>query len=698
MKTRINKYGWLLACLLMIASGSLFTACSDDDNETPVAPEPIGDPKLEVLNDIHSFSFSSAGNAAKVLLFNCNRDWHIEMTGDSTDLSWLTVFDRSGKAGDSTRVWVAAAENDSTDARRASFNLVSGDLIESFEIYQAQHDAVVITDPHAYENLSADEHIIPIEFASNIDDYEVTVSSNASRWCTQTVDPNATRAMISHTVWFKVAANDKFDMRNATITIQSKSNKTATASMYLFQLGQAKPTIKVNNLSDFSSLTAGARTIEVIPTTTNVASVKDQLTVDIPSADRDWITFEPNAAGTGFLIHIDANEAGARTSNIAIAALADHNVKCEIPVKQAAAAGVTVTITNKDQLKSALSKKGGTLTVKVSAPDNNWNAKITDEEGNNVSWVKIASKISNMVIVTFDENRPLHSRKAIVKVFPSGNEAKADKITLTQSAGTCIPVEGGLKNTLDKLVESGYFTSLQDITRLELSGNLTDGDWNLLKQMLIASKGYSLNTIDLTEVTNTTMPAQAFRNCDQLVNISFPKTVKSLPRNVCMSCGNLRTAKINEGTEVVEHEAFNGCSKLSEIWIPSTMTYLYARSFQNCKAVTKIHFQCMPLQLYRVVYDASDPKNFQHVFQGANPSTATLYVPTNYVSYYRNPDVKHVAAGFNMKTYLSGLDQADFLSTAGRKVQDYVGTGGSLQSYFMWTNASTKIHEEDSWE
>lgn len=65
------KYIGLTGCLV----ASLLTACGDDETG-PEVVTPL-EPKLEIVNEASTFSFSSAGNSAQVLTFNANQDWHI---------------------------------------------------------------------------------------------------------------------------------------------------------------------------------------------------------------------------------------------------------------------------------------------------------------------------------------------------------------------------------------------------------------------------------------------------------------------------------------------------------------------------------------------------------------------------------------------------------------------------------------------
>lgn len=65
------KYIGLTGCLV----ASLLTACGDDETG-PEVVTPL-EPKLEIVNEASTFSFSSAGNSAQVTDIQCQPCWHI---------------------------------------------------------------------------------------------------------------------------------------------------------------------------------------------------------------------------------------------------------------------------------------------------------------------------------------------------------------------------------------------------------------------------------------------------------------------------------------------------------------------------------------------------------------------------------------------------------------------------------------------
>lgn len=695
----------LMLGLAIMGTMPMLVSCSSDDDEA--TPAPVEDPKFEItsedLLDPPTFSFAAEGQKAMHLDFNINQPWkiHIVNNQEGADYSWLTLFDREGIGNGNTKVWIAADQNDTYEARRAEFTLSCGNIIKTFFVYQAQKDAILVTDPKAYMNLASDEQVLPIQFKTNVDAYKVEVSDKS--WMEQVDEPKAdgTRAMYDETIYVKVNANNKFDTRGGKITISDTESGQTKAEIQVIQYGLAKPTILVNNAAEFQNMTAAAHDVELNLSTTNVESVCDQLTVDIPATDSTWVRFVPNADSTGYVMKIAENTGGVRKTSVNVCAKSDHTTKFAMEISQDAAEGVLCTITNKDALKqTSLDKLGGALVVKYTTETDNWDCKVVDENGQEISWMKVINKkVPGQLILSYDANDNLWNRTATIKIFPAGNEAKADEVTVLQAKGTCVSIEGSLDATLQKLVQLGVFENVADITSLELKGELSSADWTLLKTMLTSGKGYNLNTINLEQVTNEKMAANQFNGCTQLKSIVFPAAMREMGERVCQGCTALNRAKFPEGVEYVANHTFNSCTVLQEVWIPSTMGYLYGSSFEKCTGLKKIHLQCLPLQVTQVARSTTQPKVGSEVFMNTSnrQKSCTLYVPNSYIPYYKNPDPQHVANS-HLADYLKNLTSDSDEWKNGTAAFDWKPGTAALKSQFGWTNAATKIVAEESWD
>lgn len=702
------KYIGLTGCLV----ASLLTACGDDETG-PEVVTPL-EPKLEIVNEASTFSFSSAGNSAQVLTFNANQDWHIVLDdSEGVDNSWVVLFEREGTAGEGNKVWVAAAENVEPDARRANFSLVSGGFKFDFVIYQAQKDAVVITDPKAYENLDAGEHIISVEFGINTGEYKVkfTYPNESTNWIIPTDERPAgepeTRAMENHTLYFKVLANEKFDIRRGTIEISAKDNDNVKATMNIFQTGLPKPVITVENKAAFENLSSKDNVIPLKYKATSIKGLGD-LTIDIDKNDQDWISFEPSEDNSTYLISVKENTGGERTATIALCAAADKKVRDEFTVTQIQAGDVELVISNKNDFRTSLDKLGSAATVKYSVrstltdPKNEILVDIVypEESGYTAEngWLHLANNaMPERVIFTYDVNKVLRERQATVYIYRKGFESKKDYMVIRQAAATQVEIQapGGLMNLLQSFISDGIYKDWASITSLELKGRLNDTDLNLLKSMMTAGKGYNLKNLDMAEVTNATLKNGVFNGCNLLEKIVFPKGLEYVPREACRNCSKMRSVVVNEGPVYIGRHAF-GNSVVSEAWFPSTITYVYGYVFDNVTTLKTLHLKSLPFQCKEVARSDADegatqPTSWSTVFK-AFPST--VYVPMEYLEYYKNPDPKHVVS-MHFQDLLNTLTSESEEWTKGPKVQQpYLKANSSLKSNFTWGSSATTIMGE----
>ncbi|MCS2899556.1 leucine-rich repeat domain-containing protein [Bacteroides thetaiotaomicron] len=303
------------------------------------------------------------------------------------------------------------------------------------------------------------------------------------------------------------------------------------------------------------------------------------------------------------------------------------------------------------------------------------------------------------VIFTYDVNKVLRERQATVYIYRKGYENKKDYMVIRQAAATQIeiPAPGGLTNVLQSLIDDEIYKDWESITSLELKGRLNDTDLNLLKNMMTAGKGYNLKTLDMTEVENETLKNGVFNGCNLLENISFPTGLQYVPREACRNCTKLRTVVVNEGPTYIGRHAF-GNSVVNEAWFPSTMTYVYGYIFDNVTALKTLHLKSLPFQCKEVARSDADegatqPTTWCTVFK-TWPST--VYVPMEYLEYYKNPDPKHVVS-MHFQDLLNTLTSESEEWTKGPKVQQpYLKSNSALKSNFTWGSSATTIMGESN--
>ena len=78
----------------------------------------------------------------------------------------------------------------------------------------------------------------------------------------------------------------------------------------------------------------------------------------------------------------------------------------------------------------------------------------------------------------------------------------------------------------------------------------------------------------------------AFSGCTSLSEIEIPKTVTHLGNRVFLNCSSLEALKLNDGLIEIGAEAFQGCSSLKEVTIPSTVKYIGENAFGGIEELT----------------------------------------------------------------------------------------------------------------
>ena len=90
----------------------------------------------------------------------------------------------------------------------------------------------------------------------------------------------------------------------------------------------------------------------------------------------------------------------------------------------------------------------------------------------------------------------------------------------------------------------------------------------------------SLSKITLSN-NLTEMGDYAFTDCDNLVSVDIPASLKKIPTGAFRDCSALSSVTLHEGLEVIGIHAFWVCRSLSSVSIPTTVTEIGGGAFAN---------------------------------------------------------------------------------------------------------------------
>ena len=86
----------------------------------------------------------------------------------------------------------------------------------------------------------------------------------------------------------------------------------------------------------------------------------------------------------------------------------------------------------------------------------------------------------------------------------------------------------------------------------------------------------------------TSIGTSAFQSCSGLTNVTMPSSVTSIGNNAFYACTELTSVTIPNSVTSIGTQAFQGCYGLTSVTIPNSVTSIRTQAFQDCYGLTSV--------------------------------------------------------------------------------------------------------------
>ena len=151
------------------------------------------------------------------------------------------------------------------------------------------------------------------------------------------------------------------------------------------------------------------------------------------------------------------------------------------------------------------------------------------------------------------------------------------------------------------------------ITNLKIVGEVNGTDWRFIREMAgcdydVQKTSGKLSILDLSDAkivkgglpyikynggeytSNDKLGYAAFNGCSELTSLTIPSNVTSIGESAFAGCGGLTSLAIPSGVTSIGWSVFENCSGLTSLTIPSSVTSIGFWAFYGCSGLTNLYY------------------------------------------------------------------------------------------------------------
>ena len=162
---------------------------------------------------------------------------------------------------------------------------------------------------------------------------------------------------------------------------------------------------------------------------------------------------------------------------------------------------------------------------------------------------------------------------------------------------------------------------IREMAGCDVNGKETDGKLSILdlsdaKIVEGGSAYYSDRDDGFIYTSNDKLGDYVFNGCSGLTSLTLPSSVTEIGEHAFLNCRGLTNFTIPSGVTKIGAGAFFCCYGLISLTIPSSVTAIGSQAFKHCSGLTSIY-----------AYMEKLPETGSNLFLGCDEKNCTVYVP-----------------------------------------------------------------------
>lgn len=438
-------------------------------------------------------------------------------------------------------------------------------------------------------------------------------------WCTASKTSGGDNEQIT----FEVTENNDPDERNATFTFTCGSVSTK-----LVVTQKQKDALTVTSSKIEMDSNGGIAIVEV--------KANIDYEYEIGKDCKDWVTLKETRALQTTMLSFDVAQNTDFEKREGTITVFSDGLSETITIYQAGEKPTIVLTQNKYDV----SGDGETIKVEI-----NSNVDFQVTIPSDVDWIKetwtraISTHTKYFKIAT---NSPNQSRSAEI-LFTNTEYNLSEKITINQKAASYVTVHVVQKGTLSDVL-AGRELNPESIISMKIIGELDAEDFLTIQNMT------NLKNLDLEEVNLTELPTKAFYKMKTIENLILPNTLTIINDSEFKGCLALAKITFEKGINLKKisggysenrntdgyfygHGAFAKCTALTSIEIPASVEVIEPEAFFGCSALITVSFE---------------HESQLKIIQGSYEKIYVGHSPNGYNRYYRSGGFRGLA---NLTTF-----------------------------------------------